>query len=560
MKSNILIKLIIRNSKLIIALTSGIAMGLTVAPVGAWFLAWFALIPLWILVVTAKQKSKSLSPSPPLPLSPSFLWGVGYHGVALYWITGLHPLTWLGIPWLGSIAIVVFCWLFISFWGGLLVVLWSKLIRIFSTHNSLIRVLIGTAIWCALERVWSTGPLWWSSLSYTQSPYNLVILHLGQISGPTAVTAAIVAVNGLIAEALIAHFDFPDEKSENHTSVLEQAEETKSQNIQNIKSFQRFGILANTAPGILANTAPGILAIALFICLHLIGFGFYSRSLTQPPETGLKVGIVQANIPNRIKFNPQGNQLIIKNYTQGYLNLVNQGVEAVVTPEGALPFFEDQIIRSPLIAAVREKGVLAWIGGYKSQGGGRYTNSLFTFTGKGEIYSRHDKEKLVPLGEYIPFENILGDIINRLSPITARQIPGKPNQIVETPFGNTIVGICYGSAFAEQFRNQTAVGGEFILTASNNDPYSEAMQFQHHAQDIMRAIENDRWAVRATNTGYSAFVNPQGKTLWISGHDTYETHAETIYRRQTQTLYVRWGDWLCWVLGASGMGFWVWGR
>jgi len=34
---------------------------------------------------------------------------------------------------------------------------------------------------------------------YTQSPHNLAILHLGQLSGPSAVTAAVVAVNGLIA-------------------------------------------------------------------------------------------------------------------------------------------------------------------------------------------------------------------------------------------------------------------------------------------------------------------------------------------------------------------------
>ncbi|MBF2016334.1 MAG: apolipoprotein N-acyltransferase [Rivularia sp. T60_A2020_040] len=526
MKSNIIIKLIARNSKSIIALTSGIVMGLTVAPVGAWFLAWFALIPLWIIVVTPKQK----------PLSPSLLWGMGYHGTALYWITGLHPLTWLGVPWLGSIAIALFAWLFISFWGGILVILWSKLLRIFSTQNSLIRVLIGTAIWCALERVWSAGPLWWSSLSYTQSPYNLVILHLGQISGPTAVTAVIVAVNGLMAEALIARFSKLDDSRENKIPVLEQ---TKS---QNIKSFQRLGIIA----------------IALFIFSHLIGFGLYSRPLSQPSATGLKVGIVQGNIPNRIKFKSQGNQRILRNYTAGYLNLVDEGVEAVLTPEGALPFFEDEIIQSTLIAAVREKGVLAWVGGYKRQGKGRYTNSLFTFTGEGKIYSHYDKEKLVPLGEYIPFESVLGGIINRLSPITARQIPGKSNQIVETPFGRATVGICYGSAFAEQFRNQTHKGGEFILTASNNDPYSAAMQFQHHAQDIMRAIENDRWAARATNTGYSAFVNPHGQTLWISGHNTYETHAETIYRRKTQTLYVRWGDWLCWVLLGLGMGNWLW--
>ncbi|MEM9927784.1 MAG: apolipoprotein N-acyltransferase, partial [Cyanobacteria bacterium P01_D01_bin.50] len=528
MKSNIFTKLITPNSKPIIALTSGIAMGLTVAPVGAWFLAWFALIPLWLIVVNSpKQKTKTFF--------SSLLWGMGYHGVALYWITGLHPLTWLGVPWLGSIAIVLFCWLFISFWGGILVILWARLMRIFSTQNSLIRVLIGTAIWCALERVWSAGPLWWSSLAYTQSPHDLVILHLGQISGPTAVTAAIVAVNGLMAEALIK------------TDVEGRRKQEEDWNYQKENN-------TSVVPGIMAKAAPGILAIALFILVHLIGFGLYFRPLSQVSETALKVGIVQGNIPNRIKFKPQGNRIIMKNYTQGYLNLVNQGVEAVVTPEGALPFFEDEIIYSPLIAAVREKGVLIWIGGYKRQGKGRYTNSLFTFTGDGEIYSRYDKEKLVPLGEYIPFENILGDIINRLSPVTATQIPGKSNQIVETPFGNAIVGICYGSAFAEQFRNQTVAGGEFILTASNNDPYSEAMQFQHHAQDIMRAIENDRWAVRATNTGYSAFVNPHGETLWISGHDTYETHAETIYRRQTQTLYVRWGDWLCWVLGISGIG------
>ena len=67
------------------------------------------------------------------------------------------------------------------------------------------------------------------------------------------------------------------------------------------------------------------------------------------------------------------------------------------------------------------------------------------------------------------------------------------------------------------------------------------MPAQHHAQDIMRAIENSRWAVRATNTGYSGIVDPHGKTEWISKLNTYQLHAATIYRRETNTLYVRWG-------------------
>ena len=61
------------------------------------------------------------------------------------------------------------------------------------------------------------------------------------------------------------------------------------------------------------------------------------------------------------------------------------------------------------------------------------------------------------------------------------------------------------------------------------------MPTQHHAHDVMRAIETDRWAARATNTGYSAIVDPHGHTLWISEIDRYAIHAGTIYRRQNQT-------------------------
>jgi apolipoprotein N-acyltransferase len=487
----------------LITLLSGVLMGLTVAPFNAWFLAWFTLAPLWVLIFNSAYKTKLSK------LQLAGAWGVGYYGATLSWITGLHPLTWMGVSWLSSIAIAIFAWFFVTLWGTLLTISWATVFFWISqklkasSFTPILRVLIGTTLWCVLENIWTNGPLWWSSLSYTQSPHNLVILHLGQLSGASTITASILVINGLVAEIWI-----------------------KTRNNHKYKKYY-------------------LIPLILFIILHLIGFNLYNKPLAKPQEAAIKIGIIQGNIPNRIKFDYYGLRRAIEGYTTGYLKLVDQGVNAVLTPEGALPFFSRNILDSSLVAAVKEKGVVAWIGGFAERpNSNTYANSLFTITSDGNIYSRFEKSKLVPLGEYVPFEEILGKLIRRLSVVTARQVPGATNQIFDTPFGRVIAGICYESAFPEQFRRQASLGGEFIITASNNDPYSKAMQTQHHALDTMRAIETDRWAARATNTGLSAFVNPHGKTLWISGHNTYETHAETIYRQKTQTMYVRWGDWL----------------
>ncbi|WP_333446549.1 apolipoprotein N-acyltransferase [Microcoleus sp. herbarium2] len=537
-------KLVVHKSKTLawaIAFLSGILMALTTAPVNAWLLAWVALVPLWILVVSYDRPLQEVKQPKFFLLPASFfllpsLWGIGYHGLALSWIMGIHPMTWLGVPWWPSLAIALFCWAFITLWGAALVAVWAWLFVILnsltlpgknsililnspplqrvaggssSKFSALTRVLIGTALWCALESIWSTGSLWWTSLSYTQSPHNLAILHLGQLSGPSAVTAALVAVNGLIAEAFIEGRRKKEE-------------------------------------GRRKNWIPYILPASLCLVLHIAGWSLYNRPLNQEAATALKIGIIQGNIPNEIKFDSGGWGRALEGYTIGYKQLADRKVDAVLIPETALPFiWTNEYQRSTLsfYQAILERGVVAWVGGFGQQENS-ITNSLLAIDRTGEIVGRYDKLKLVPLGEYIPFYEILGGIINRLSPLDAHLVPGNSQQLFDTPFGRAIVGICYDSAFAEIFRYQAANGGEFMLTASNNAHYKPPMLDQHHALDVMRAIETDRWAVIATNTGYSAFVNPRGETVWKSGINTYEVRDATIYRRQTRTWYVRWGDWL----------------
>jgi apolipoprotein N-acyltransferase len=275
--------------------------------------------------------------------------------------------------------------------------------------------------------------------------------------------------------------------------------------------------------------------------------------LVNSPEDSLTIGLIQGNVPTRVKLTPAGTRQAIAAYADGYRDLADQGVDAVLTPEGAIPevWTRARQLRSPILQAVVEKGIVLWLGTFRPANANTtqvLRQSLVTLDASGQVTSEYSKVKLVPLGEYIPFEATLGRIVSRLSPVSSSLLPGSPDQVFETPFGRAVIGICYESPYSELFRRQTAKGGEWIMTASNNDPYPPRMMMQHHAQDVMRAIESDRWSVRVTNTGISGIVTPHGQTLWLSEPNQYATHIAQIYRRQTLTPYIWWGNGLTYLL------------
>ncbi|MCS6960014.1 MAG: apolipoprotein N-acyltransferase [Pseudanabaenaceae cyanobacterium SKYGB_i_bin29] len=469
-------------------------MGLCPAPWDCWWGGWVSLAPLWWAVQGTKLR---------LALALGLLWGGCYHGLALLWLTGVHPLDWLGLPWLQSVAIACGIWLAVVVWGALLVGLWAMGMAGTIGLPLWLRLVVGVGLFCGLERLWSWSPLYWSALGFTQSPHNLLILQWGRWSGQQTITALLVFSNGLLAELLL-NFSF-------------------------------------------RLTMGG----AIFL-LITIGYGWWQLQLPVVNEArGIRVGLIQGNVSNREKFSPQGVQLSLERYRQGYQSLARSGVDVIVTPEGALPGSEQGAYQA-MADLLATYGVPLWLGVTGQQ------NSLILWGQDSSPLARFDKVKLVPLGEYVP--QLLEGIAQRLSPLEGEFIPGASDQIVDTPWGRWIVGICYESAFPDHFRRQAHRGGQIILTASNNAHYAPAMPWQHHAQDVARAIETDRYAVRVTNTGYSAIVDPQGRTLWLSGLNTTATHIATVYPRSTQTLYVQWGDWLTPLLmmGAT-IGFYICG-
>lgn len=485
----------------LVAIALGGLMGLTVAPSPLWWLAWVALCPLWVLGVRAfNLKQAALIGGG---------WGLGYYGTVLSWLLGLHPLTWLGIPWLASIMIAILSWGVATAWCACVPLLWTVGIKAASPHLRVgTRLIAGATLWCALEGLWSQSPLWWPDIANSQSPHNLAIAHLGQLSGLTTVTFALLLVNGTLAEAVLTRQ----------------------------KKFLGSAVL-------------------LVITLHCFGWGLMQSEPTIRLDNPLSIGLIQGNIPTRLKLSPAGVKESVKVYEQAYRDLAAQGVDAVLLPEGALPFLwgrspvYDRRIRN----AIESAQVPLWAGTFVPAQQS-YTQSLIALTPQGTILGQYNKVKLVPLGEYLPFSELLKGVLQRLSPIQMGMLAGSQNQIFETSFGKAIVGICYDSAFPELFRAQTLAGGQFILSIANNDPFNNRMLSQHHALDVLRAVESDRWLVRATNTGLSAVISPQGQTLWKSFAHTETTHIARIERRTAQTLYVKYGNWLLPILILTSVG------
>ena len=559
---------------------AGVLMAVATPPLSEYPLAWISLIPLWWTIDTigsgetscnssAARSSAQISPaqissaqiSPaqlsPAQLSPaqissaqlssaqispaqlssaqqslptnrslcgdvlqtagmSLAWGVGYYGITLNWITGLHPLTWLGISWAGSVAIALTSWGAVILWETLPIVLWAiglGLLKRRFAFNRWVQLTLGTALWCSLDWIWSYSPLYAGSLALTQSPHNVWLLHLGRWVGSLGITAAIVLVNGLFTYAI--------------RSFLSRHRSHHRGHYRSDRVWLTW-------------------AVSLLVLVHGCGFWILQQSTSDRLEQSVTIGLIQGNIPTQIKLTSIGLQQSLQTYTQGYEALADLSVDVVFMPEGAIPLEWDSPYRerTALYQAIRRHQIPAWVSTFLTaqDGSDRYSQSLIALQGSGAVTSRYDKVKLVPLGEYIPLEKVLSKLLRRLSLMEGSLAPGTGEQTFLTNWGQAAIAICYEPTFNYIIQKQVQSGAEFILNPSNLDPYDTRLMAYQEALNVMRAIENDRWLAAVSNTGYSSLISPQGQVQWRSSPWQLVIQPVTLYRRQTQTLFTQGGN------------------
>lgn len=287
--------------------------------------------------------------------------------------------------------------------------------------------------------------------------------------------------------------------------------------------------------------------------------------VTQKPEKPLTVSLIQGNIPQDLKWLVEYQAQTLSIYAT--LSQTEWGRDLVVWPEASIPMFQTDI--QPFLDIIskhaKERGS-AWVTGIpywdveNSKTQALYYNSIMA-TGR-DSSGLYFKQRLVPFGEYIPLSGALSWVLPGLQDDVTMSgfSAGHDHQAPLIVKNHRLASaICYEIAYPNLTRKNVK-DNDFLVTISNDAWFTgTAGPWQHLQMVQMRAKENGRWIIRATNTGVTAIINEQGQIVKQLPSDERTVLRGELPAFTGETLYSRWGDWtillFCTLLLALGLSF-----
>lgn len=280
---------------------------------------------------------------------------------------------------------------------------------------------------------------------------------------------------------------------------------------------------------------------------------------TQPVGEPIKTAIVQGNVPQNIKWNPEqlvNTLALYQKTTQAYWDN-----DLVVWPENALPAFYHQLENfylNPLrqLALKNKTDILLGlpVQDVETQ---QYYNSMMLV---GEKQGFYHKRHLVPFGDYVPFEWLRGLIAFFNLPMSSFA-PGTIKQPLLQAAGNKVgISICYEDVFSTEVL-QTLPEATLLVNATNNAWYGDSFAPHQHLQiSRSRALETGRPLVRSTTNGISAFVDHKGQIQSETPQFEQSVLTQTVQPRQGETPYVSWQRWPIWLMSLFMLLLWAYYR
>ena len=264
----------------------------------------------------------------------------------------------------------------------------------------------------------------------------------------------------------------------------------------------------------------------------------------------LSVSLIQGNIPQDLKWLTEYQIKTLEIYAT--LTRAEWGRDLIVWPESSIPMLQTDIPEFlDAMAAQAKKTDTAWVTGIpywdvtKSQQVGEplYYNSLMS--SGSNSHGLYKKQRLVPFGEYIPLSGMLKWVLPAMQNDVSMSgfSRGEANQKPLIVKGHALAAaICYEVAYPNLTR-RNASNSDFLITVSNDAWFTgTAGPWQHLQMVQMRAKENGRWFIRATNTGVTAFIDHNGHIVKQAPLDEEFVLRGDLPAMQGKTLYSRFSD------------------
>jgi len=292
---------------------------------------------------------------------------------------------------------------------------------------------------------------------------------------------------------------------------------------------------------------PWAAAIGLGMVFGLVGvYGHFQFLEFNTKPLGARVVVVQPNIPQSLKWNPEswdGTQKKILELTQKALA---QKPELLIWPETSFPGF---IWQSPdryeeIKRFVARHKVPLLLGTVTMHGANQYYNSAILLSEKGEETARYDKMHLVPFGEFLPFRPLLSWIAN-FAPIGDDFSRGERLTVFPQGFSTLI---CFEDTVAPVVRAVTKAGAKYLVNMTNDGWFKDTNAPVLHLQaSVIQAVANRRAIIRAANTGVSGHVFPSGVTDLLRDPVGKSVMTEGFLLTQIKensqlSFYTRFGD------------------
>lgn len=469
---------------LLIYIVAALAGAATVFSFAPYRLYWVMPLTLCILGQLLQQKQSK-------PFLTGYIWGIAAYAANFSWIyISLHDIA--GMPaWLAG-PLVLLLPVYLAIYPGL--ASWLT-IRI-SPHPLIRWLILFPSTWEIGEwlRSWMLTGFPWGAAGYsqiTESPLS----GYAPVGGIHLVTTLVALTSGIMLAILHVR-----------------------------KKRYKFILLSSL--------------------LLLWGNGYWLKSIqwTEPVGKPFSVALAQGNIPQGIKWDPATYEMTLRTY---YHEIATTKADLMILPETALPVFLEDLPTGYLSmlrgdAARNHMAVISGILKRTADNRG-YLNAAVALTETNMPF--YAKDHLVPFGEFIPLPGLLSWIYQFMNmPLSGFSRGGQQQMPIAVNGQKIAFNICYEDSFGEELIH-SAKQATILANISNLAWFGRSNAISQHLQlSQTRALEMGRYMVRASNTGMTAIILPDGEIASAAAPFTQQTLEGLVQGRQGMTPYMRYGN------------------